>query len=270
MIMDSFVLRTDTCANLEEDIADLFDSVPEYIKERLLEIHNSTPPTDEEQMNTKLDCFINKEASLDLIKKIMVFHLSVCEDNIKQLAPLDIVLTTDTLLNAVLKEQGISLEKDGTHLELWYHGKKVPHSYILNKDPLLARRLGLLGVGDFCVNGFAFGMDLRNNSENYYEYLSEGPELVQRVDDVFHTTCSQTYQKKCRYYLLCFELPIEQAIFDCYSDYSSSEKAHILTRNALKILLGYYAGFVYGGTNILVRLDDSACVEIKEKQIIEK
>lgn len=264
------VIRTECIETIEEDIAEIFDAVPEYIREQVLQFDEQCPTTDEDIFNDLLDGFIENNAAYETIDGIQVYHLAVCNSNMETLQPLDITLTNASSIQQLLFENGIVIKKEhGTTLGIWHKGKRIREEYIKAQSPLLARRLGTLGVADYCVNGFSFWATIKQDSEGYYDRLKQGPEFLQYLDELLRTTVATQYRELGVYCGLMFEIPINRAIFDRCEGASCQEKAKLLVRNALKILLGYYKGFTYQGCNIHVRIADCDSVKIKKRIIAE-
>ena len=260
------IVRSQSYEELESDIADIFDSVPEYIKEKLLEYDKCCPPTDDKTLSELLDLFIDREANLDEIDSLFVYHLTVCEDKLSILKPLDYVLTDEkSAVREFLAENNVRFIKREGQLILYYNGQKQSLSSIISNNKLLARRLGYFNNPDCCINGFSFWKDIEKTSEGYYEHLERGPEILQNLDNYLDTNLASLYRNKYHYYGLVFEVPFSQAIFyDCPS-LTEKDKKRFFIQNALKSLLGYYLGHTYNGSNPSIHISEGECAKVRYK-----
>ena len=260
------IIRSETYQELESDIAELFDAVPEYIQEKVEEINANCESTDEETLNRLMDSFIAQEARLDQIDTFLAYHLTVCGDDLKVIKPLNEVLTDENSeLRILLADNNLRIVNGNGHLRLYQNGKEIDPQVIRNRAQLLARRLGCLGEPDYCINGFSFWKDIRETSDGYYDQLEKGPEFLRCIDEFLGTKLAQTFRKRNHYYGLAYEVPFTTAIFDSHPTLSIHEKKQYYVHNALKMLLGYYLGYPYLGSNPMVRIPDAESAQVSFK-----
>ncbi len=258
------LLRTESFEELEEDIAELFDSVPEYIYEHIAKLEDICDPFDEDVFNDLLNKYIEDECNFGAIDTISVYHLAVAEKGRIVLEPLDRVLTNNSSVSKILAQNGIYGKNKNGHIVLNYKGRDISEDYVKCKSPLLAKRLGYLGNVDYCINGFSFWMDIKNDSYGYYERLEHGPEFLQFIDELLGTTTAKAYREKYHYYGIVFEVPLKVAIFDSIEDISLNVKRQLIIRNSLKALLRYYKKALYEDCNIHIRIPDTNNAKISK------
>lgn len=94
------------------------------------------------------------------------------------------LLTTENAISAFLRNYGITFKITGEAIVPFMNGRRIhlaPNrsSYESN---LRKRLLGASRDMDTCVNGFALGDSIQNNT--YYPYYAECPELIRMFDQI--------------------------------------------------------------------------------------
>lgn len=245
------VIKVDTFENIEEGVCDAFDIAEEYLREVVVEAYDNAYNNHGMNYGTAFDewisNFVRENATQD-ITEIYVCHLARLIEKPKVLMPLPEVLTTNTELSLFLKEHSISFRMEGHRLILSYRGREVlpveiydPES-VMNEHCGLAFRLGYFeDEQDFCVNGFAFGADLKNGSDGYFDRLSWGPEILMRLDDFLKTHLQLDFMECSTYYKVYIKRPIEDIIFDKKSELLTEEqKSEYFLERCIEHLAQFY------------------------------
>ncbi|MCC8192302.1 MAG: hypothetical protein LIO41_04605 [Ruminococcus sp.] len=267
------VIKVDTFEDIEEGVCNALDIDDEYLREVVRDAYDDAYYNHRDDYGIVFNEWISnfvRENAFNEITEVYVCHLSRLIEKPEVLMPLPDVLTTDTALSQFLKEHSISFRMDGHKLILSYKGREIQPTEIydpksvMNKHCGLAFRLGYFyDKQDFCINGFAFGADLKNGSDGYFERLSWGPEILLRLDEFLKTHLRLDYMKHSTYYKAYIKRPIEDIIFDGKDDIKTVEQK---SEYFLKKCIEHLAQFYYTGEGMLsiqiIRFADDKAVAV--------
>jgi len=269
------IIRTETYRDLEEDVATLFDVDETFILQKLNEFDKECMDgiyADYDRFQKLVDDFIDEYASLN-IDDIYVYHLARNFSEPMELKPLKELLLSQNPFSGFLDNKGISFkEKDG-QLEFLYKNRIVTPQEILSAEHchLLARRLGYLGEADFCVNGFAFWLDIEKTSDGYYAALQRGPEVIENMERFLGNNMLDEYRRKTNYYGIVFKVPLSEVIFDKDDRMTElKDKARYFLRYALYTLHGCYQQAPSSWNNLTLRIRDDKMVKVDHCILIEE
>lgn len=199
------------------------------------------------------DEFLAKYPTYRSLDNMQFFHLArrLSEDRSKYGMDLHTVLTTNTAIKIFMERYGISFEREGTKLNMFFHKENVN---IEKCNDIAARRslqkkFGKNGL-DTCFNGLAFYDNIEEST--YYERLSSYPEafgeIMTVIDSVYPRSefsgaaIIREFKKNSNYYCYMYEIPISEVIFDGngFNDVSIKQKAvlHLALRKLHKYILG--------------------------------
>lgn len=227
-------------------------------------------------MDKYLDHLID-QTDRKFLDEMLFFHLSrrLNEPTYKELKNFDKetknlfeLLSQQSPISTFLKEYGIEFRKsDKGYLDVLDKGK------VVNLDPLsdnsisyLKGRLGYEEVGiDNAVNGFAFNITKKNNSNDYLsDYylnrLSSCPEFLSVLSSLLgrDQRIINDYKKKSTFYCYVYKVPLDNVIFDENDDYNNNQKIRFLFKNILSVI---YHTIIYGEDNYtcnpIIRLEDN-------------
>lgn len=245
------VIKVDTFEDIEEGVCNALDIDEEYLREVVRDAYDDAYYNHRDDYGIVFNEWISnfvRENAFNEITEVYVCHLARLIEKPEVLMPLPDVLTTDTALSKFLKEHSISFRMDGHKLILSYKGREVPPKVVYDPGSIrhehagLAFRLGYFDdEQDFCVNGFAFGADLKNGSDGYFRNLSWGPEILMRLDDFLKMHLQLDYMKCSAYYKVYIKRPIEDIVFDG-KDYikTAEQKSEYFLERCVEHLAQYY------------------------------
>ena len=261
------VINVECADKMIEDICEYLDIVPEYLRERILDIADDSMNDkcfNDEKFRELSYSFIS-EYNNEQIEEIYLCHLTRSIDMPKLLMPLKELLTSDNSFSSFLKENKITFSYQDSKLIMEYNGKKISpkniydYSKVENEHTRLAARLGYLGEKDFCINGFLFAIEPENSTDGYYQLLMEGPELLQDIDAFLSTNLIEEYQKHSKYYFAMIRVPLSRIIFDEKKEWNNFEdKTRIFLTCCFEFLMTWYekTECSLGLYNKMMRLDD--------------
>lgn len=148
------------------------------------------------------------------------------------------LLTTENAMSTFLRDHKIVFKIIGGAIVPFVNGKRNDLTYCHTsfEANLKCRLLGVNGVKDTCVNGYALGDSVQNNIE--FSYYSECPELIRMLDSVFPTTCLlHDYQEESNAFLISYPVNVADVILDDFSQVCFSDKVEELVRCYLNRLL---------------------------------
>lgn len=266
------IIRVENTDEMISDICEYLDVVPEFLEESIIKIGNSSFDNgifNEDLFFSQSERFIVENNSQQL-DGMFLCHLTRSIDCPQVLFPLRTLLTTSNSFSSFVKENGIVFLSNDSKLQMRFHGEIVPETALYNpmsignKHIRLAKRLGLLGTGDFCVNGFAFAIAPDRSTDNYYQRLMRGPELLQDIDKLLSTNLSDLYCKKTKYYFALAQVPLNSVIVDANngsSEYSFSTEKYL--SRCFEFLLEWYLKDAYSlFFNPMIRMNDSSPVAV--------
>lgn len=139
------------------------------------------------------------------------------------------LLTTENAMSAFLRNYGITFKMTDEAIVLFLDGKRINlvSSRSHFEANLTKRLLGANGTTDTCVNGFALGDSIQNNSD--FSYYSECPELIRMLDCILPSLdLLHDYQELSRTYLISYPVNITDVILDNCSEACSCNKVERL------------------------------------------
>lgn len=270
------IIRTETYRDLEEDIATICDCVEEYLYETLSDYDAKCSKGiifDNNKFYGLLDEFIDKNADLDLIDEIYVYHLGRHFNQPIELMPLKQLLLSKNSISDFLAEKEIMFAEEDGQIKFYYKEGLITPDQLMAKRgySLLARRLGYIDEPDFCINGFTFWPDIESTSDGYYNSLRLGPEFIGCIERYLGIDILREFRENSNYYGIVFKVPLNEIIFDDAQEINNTkEKARLLVKHALMTLHGHYFRYTSSGNNPILRINDSSrakvdhCILIKE------
>ena len=179
-------------------------------------------------------------------------------DTSDRVLPLNRVLTENTTLATFFKQYGVTFEQrdNGTisvlynnePLEWWKHGK----------DRHSVKRIHMRTTSDYCINGFQFLHDIRNNAKDF-NYYTKVPEFVRDLGPTFNSQVVDAFEQESSPYVALCSLPCAQVKFD-EQGYSFQEQYIYNVMNFIKEY--YYERFPSKNNEILLAKND-ACLDVK-------
>lgn len=160
------------------------------------------------------------------------------------------LLTTENAISAFLRNYGITFKITGEAIVPLMNGRRIhlaPNrsSYESN---LRKRLLGASRDMDTCVNGFALGDSIQNNT--YYPYYAECPELIRMFDQILPSLgLLHDFREQSSTYLISYPVDVANVIIDDFEQARSCDKVEELVRCYLERL---FRGF---GKNGLINAD---------------
>lgn len=160
------------------------------------------------------------------------------------------LLTTENAISAFLRKYGITFKITGEAIVPFMNGRRIhlaPNrsSYESN---LRKRLLGASRDMDTCVNGFALGDSIQNNT--YYPYYAECPELIRMFDHILPSLgLLHDFREQSSTYLISYPVDVANVIIDDFEQARSCDKVEELVRCYLERL---FRGF---GKNGLINAD---------------
>ena len=136
------------------------------------------------------------------------------------------LLCKESPLTSFLASFMVEFTSDNEVVRMLYRGQEVNVGVGPAASIRLKLRLGQLdkNARDHCINGFAFADRLEKN--NYFSYLSYGPEILQDIAEVLHRPeIIEAYKRQSSYYRYTFLLPISLPIMNSTPDATNDEKA---------------------------------------------
>ena len=267
------ISNVESIDKLTEDICNCFDIVPEYLQERIMDMaEEASKQKDYTSSFFELSERFISEYTSEKINEVFLCHLTRSIDCPTVLMPLQALLTTDNSFSSFLKEHCLEFRKEGNCIGMWYKGRHIPRKQLYdstrfeNDHVRLAGRLGYVGEKDYCVNGFAFAIDLENSTDGYYQNLMDGPELLQDLDDFLGTNLSEEYRKRTKYYLALAKVPLKDIIFDDRPDLNiEGDRTNAFLTVCFEFLLSWYSRTRWSQYlhNEIIRINDysSVCVD---------
>lgn len=235
----------------------------------------------EMEKNIKENPFILKQkfdSDYTKIDKVSFYHLTrrlYGDEGLYEGKNLVNMLTRDTLLKQYLQNYGLTFAYENGRIRVFMNGNEIELIDDLSngflKIPYLKSRLGYYeNSRDFCVNGFLFGDNLKNN--DYYRSLLMGPELLFQIAnlagdmDIYYE-----YRKQSTYYVFKYEIPIDEVIVDGCEKLRNAEKQKLVIKEAIKRIIEY-DDLKIGDDNIILRMPDDVNIPSKyfaSKQVCE-
>lgn len=270
------IIRTETYRELEEDIATICNCEEEYLFETLHDYDVQCRDDiclDCDKFYGLLDQFIEKNADLDLIDEIYIYHLGRHFIQPIELLPLKQLLLSKNSISDFLADNEIKFAEEDGQIKFYYKEGLITPDQLMAKrgHSLLARRLGYTDEPDFCINGFTFWPDIESTSDGYYNSLRFGPEFIGCIERYLGIGILREFREKTNYYGIVFKVPLNEIIFDKASEIKNTkEKARFLVRHSLMTLHGFYFGFALDSNNPILRINDSSRVQVDHCILIKE
>lgn len=148
------------------------------------------------------------------------------------------LLTTENAMSTFLRNHEIVFKIIDEFIVPFVNSKRIDLTYCQTpfEANLKYRLLGVNGVVDTCVNGYALGDSVQNNDE--FSYYSECPELIRMLNNVFPSMgLLRDYQEQSSVYLISYPVDVVDVIVDDLGQVRLSDKVEELVRCYLKRLL---------------------------------
>lgn len=261
------IIRTENIEEMEKDLNELLDikcSLKEYLT-HFEKIDNRILNFDRTFKNVA-NLLIEKKR--EDVTEIYVYHLARLISIPKQLYPLKELLTTHNDLTDFLSQHRIYFREKNNELKLYIYDKEVKREEIQSSNSHLFTRIGYYDdiQADYCINGFAFFNNIKNNSHDYYLSLSNGPEILFDLDAYIKeeyrvkSYLCQEYTKRTDYYSVVFKASLSEIIIDEKDSMTIEEKERYFLQIALYNLYCFYHSKSY--KNIVIRLDDEKSIKV--------
>ncbi|WP_129739100.1 hypothetical protein [Massilimicrobiota timonensis] len=261
------IIRTENIEEMEKDLNELLNikcSLKEYFT-HFEQMYNCIMNFDERFRND-VDFLIKEKR--EEVTEIYAYHLARLISVPKKLYPLKELLTTHNDLTDFLSQHRIYFREKNNELILYINDREIKREEIQSSNRHLFTRIGYYDnvQGDYCINGFAFFNDIKNNSDDYYLSLINGPEILFDLDIYINektgvkSDLCQEYMKRTDYYSVVFKAPLSEIIFDGKDNIIKEEKEHYFLQIALYNLYCFYHSKSY--KNIGIRLDNEKSIEV--------
>lgn len=251
---------TDSYADIIKSLAILFEVTETGIEKLIKENPDS--------LKKKFDTVCKR------IEKVSFYHLTRRLDGDEDSYDgrnLVEVLTGDTALKKYLQNRGLSFVYKNGIIHVFKEGEEIELIEDLSDGflniPYLKGRLGVQeDIKDFCINGFLFGDNLKNNI--YYRPLSMGPEILFQLAhlvkdlEIYYEFC-----KSSTYYIFKYEIPIQEVIFDDFGKLNNEEKQLLVLRESIKRIAEYDDRKIVDD-NVVLRMPDYE--KIPEQYFVSK
>lgn len=148
------------------------------------------------------------------------------------------LLTTENAMSSFLRNHEIVFKIIDESIVPFVNGKRIDLTHTLTpyEANIKFRLLGVNGVVDTCVNGYALGDSVQNNNE--FSYYSECPELIFMLDQIFPSIgLFHDYQEQSSVYLISYPVNVVDVILDDLEQACCRDKVEELVRCYLKRLL---------------------------------
>lgn len=148
------------------------------------------------------------------------------------------LLTTENAMSTFLRNHEIVFKIIDESIVPIVNGKRIDlmHPCTPFEANLKCRLLGVNGIMDTCVNGYALGDSVQNNNE--FSYYSECPELIRMLDCRLPSIgLFDDYQEQSNVYLISYPVDVVDVILDDLGQVRLSDKVEELVRCYLKRLL---------------------------------
>lgn len=256
---------------IESGLSTILNIDANRIKDIILNFMNKA----EKDQHIEMDIFREqcysfiKKNKVDYIDKVYVYHLGRHIGIPDELMPLPKLLNTENSMTEFLKKRNLKFKYRTGKIIILYCDKEISENEIYDEKRFenhcrLAKRLGYFNTKDFCVNGFAFAANIKNDTNNYFAYLYHGPELLRDIDELLDTQISAEYFEISKYYLFSLEESLENIIFDSKENLKdNSEKEIYYLYECMLYLHAYYAKKSFGLHNPIIRFSEDKSVNIK-------
>lgn len=234
-----------------------------------------------EKFNQEIFMIIDAHKPSNPIDEVLCFHLSRrlnMSSNDLRLYNLRELLLGDNDLVQYLKEHNIIFKEQGSHLVLFYQGRKISLEDTTELEVCYLRsRLGYnYGRQDFCLNGFVMGDQLLKNM--YTRDLFEGPEFLAVLSCFLkNKTIINDFKKASTYFFYTLKIPIDEVIFDGLEEFDNNKKElYLVTKIFNRLLMYNDSSFAYfsDDDNPIIRMGDNVilpetCMVGREKITLE-
>lgn len=148
------------------------------------------------------------------------------------------LLTTENAMSMFLRNHEIVFKIIDESIVPFVNDKMIDlaHPCTSFEANLMYRLLGVNGVVDTCVNGYALGDSVQNNNE--FPHYSECPELIRMLDYRLPSIgLLDDYQEQSNVYLISYAVDVVDVILDDLGQARLNDKVEELVRCYLKRLL---------------------------------
>ena len=206
----------------------------------------------------------------ETLEYIQMFHLTrrlngtdlKANDNLEQL------LLEESPISSFFKKHNVTFKSGNKHIDLYYKGKLQPfeneYEYRNGNIYYVRSRLGYNTSQDYCVNGFAFRWHLEEEQNGYYHLLSQGPELIQNLEELLGIHgMTFDYYENSKYYCIEYLIPISEVIFDMSfpPENDHDKMTELLKLSILRLYDGWRRSSFVCDENLILRLADNATVK---------
>lgn len=170
------------------------------------------------------------------------------------------LLTTENAMSSFLRNHEIVFKIIDESITPFVNGKRIDLTRALTpyEANIKFRLLGVNGVVDTCVNGYALGDSVQNNNE--FSYYSGCPELIFMLDKIFPSIgLFHDYQEQSSVYFISYPVNVVDVILDDLEQACCRDKVEELVRCYLKRLLdGFGRDEMINADlgNVILRVDD--------------
>ena len=147
------------------------------------------------------------------------------------------LLTIENAMSTFLQDHEIVFKIVDGAIVPFVYGKRfdLTSCHTPSEANLKYRLLGVNGIVDTCINGYALGDSVQNNNE--FPYYSECPELIRMLDHIFPSLrLFHDFREQSSTYLISYPIDIANVILDDFEQVSSCDKVEELVRCYLKRL----------------------------------
>lgn len=170
------------------------------------------------------------------------------------------LLTTDNAMSTFLRNYGITFKMTDKAIVPFLDGRGINlvSSRSHFEANLTKRLLGANSTTDTCVNGFALGDSIQNNSD--FSYYSECPELIRMLDHILPSLgLLHGFREQSSTYLISYPVDVANVMLDGFEQASSCGKVEELVRCYLERLIrGFGKDELIGADlgNVVLRVGD--------------
>lgn len=170
------------------------------------------------------------------------------------------LLTTENAMSTFLHDHEIVFKIIDRAIVPFVYGKRfdLTNCHTSFEANLKCRLLGVNGVVDTCVNGYALGDSVQNNNE--FSYYSECPELICMLDHILPSlSLLHDFREQSSTYLISYPVDVANVILDDFEQARSCDKVEELVRCYLERLFRGFGneGFINADLgNTILRVGD--------------
>lgn len=245
---DSFIIETYTLDDMKTSLAELLGTTVQCIDNYIIMLYANSKCIDdyEQNIDNEILNFIESKELQHKLEYVQFFHLSrrLNDSDLKFSTNLWDLLLNESDLSDFLKKYDIEFELIDNEIHIFYKGNHIDLRKDDENSGNLLYRLGYLHKkSDYCVNGFAFRLDLEKN--HYTNTLRSCPEFIYVLSRYLnHMEIVKDYNENSKYYCIEYRVPLNDVIFDEYNVETIEEK---VKKYLSKVIYKLYKHFKYWG-----------------------